>query len=394
MNKRLIVLGPYDRYNYGDLLFPYIIEAELGKNYSSISYYSLVTSDLSLFGGKKTLPVKYLYDNNFEEKCDLIIAGGESLYCTWETLYGYISPWFSGSNISWRIIRKLLGQRHYVKTRDKIAKMVLSGRTILPFCVYKNDFTNIEKVFYNSVGCSYNQGLNSKKKIDIQKKIMNVDYFSVRDNQSKINNLKLNIDSYLTPDSAILMSKHFPIDQLKNMTSSCVLNYVEEHTKYIFFQVNKDLGQKYLDIIIKQLEELSNKTSLRICLCPIGLAQGHLDQIALLKISNKILAQHQLFKNVTIWDIMYLIAKSSLYVGTSLHGTITAMSYKIPYIGLYVPKLNNYLQTWAVEELNHTVNFNEISKTGLLALNIERIKFEKNLEIQLHKAEESFKKMV
>jgi len=51
---------------------------------------------------------------------------------------------------------------------------------------------------------------------------------------------------------------------------------------------------------------------------------------------------------------MALIANASLYIGTSLHGVITAMSYGLPYVGLNKKqvKVQQYLKTWGVEELS------------------------------------------
>lgn len=57
--KSINIIGAFDRYNYGDLLFPIIIEeyikkynCELIKKYK-LEYYALVQSDLSKVGGKR-----------------------------------------------------------------------------------------------------------------------------------------------------------------------------------------------------------------------------------------------------------------------------------------------------------------------------------------------------
>ena len=50
-----------------------------------------------------------------------------------------------------------------------------------------------------------------------------------------------------------------------------------------------------------------------------------------------------------IYDIMYAISCSGLFIGTSLHGNITAMSYAVPHLGLSnIPKLDQYLKYWDV----------------------------------------------
>ena len=49
-----------------------------------------------------------------------------------------------------------------------------------------------------------------------------------------------------------------------------------------------------------------------------------------------------------------LIAFSKLYIGNSLHGIITAMSYNLPYVGLNSTqqKIVRYLDAWGINELN------------------------------------------
>lgn len=54
MNK-ILIIGAFDRFNYGDLLFPIIIEQQL-KTYSNaldIEYFGIVESDLSSLGGSQ-----------------------------------------------------------------------------------------------------------------------------------------------------------------------------------------------------------------------------------------------------------------------------------------------------------------------------------------------------
>ena len=50
---------------------------------------------------------------------------------------------------------------------------------------------------------------------------------------------------------------------------------------------------------------------------------------------------------------MFAISNASLYVGTSLHGLITAQSFGRPYVGLNknLPKLDSYIKTWTDKEM-------------------------------------------
>ena len=108
-----------------------------------------------------------------------------------------------------------------------------------------------------------------------------------------------------------------------------------------------------LDAYVALIEKIIDKYQLGICLCPIGTASGHSDDIALAKIYNLLKRKDNVllvtFPN--IYDIMWLIKHSALYVGTSLHGTITALSFGVPFVAHGPLKLKNYLETWCKGEL-------------------------------------------
>lgn len=75
---------------------------------------------------------------------------------------------------------------------------------------------------------------------------------------------------------------------------------------------------------------------------------------------------------------MYLVSKSSIYVGTSLHGLITAQSYNIPFIALNkgISKIDNYCKTWAKGVSLGSIDFNDIEQLEELfnSWNYTRIK--------------------
>ena len=93
--------------------------------------------------------------------------------------------------------------------------------------------------------------------------------------------------------------------------------------------------------------ELYNKTQLPIVLVPIGLALRHEDDIACERLKSCLSIPSCVLNSRTIYDIMYAIANSKLFIGTSLHGNITAMSYDVPNVGFGGQKLDGYLKKWA-----------------------------------------------
>ena len=83
---KVLIIGSFDRYKYGDLLFPVVIERQLstyGKDFE-FEYFGLVESDLSSVGGLPTKGLKEFYKqcNDPNKPVHVIIAGGEALGVT------------------------------------------------------------------------------------------------------------------------------------------------------------------------------------------------------------------------------------------------------------------------------------------------------------------------
>ena len=62
--KRLYIYAPNDRFNYGDLLFPYVLRFYFRKYFDDIVYVSTSESDLSNLGGIPTVGYKALYETD------------------------------------------------------------------------------------------------------------------------------------------------------------------------------------------------------------------------------------------------------------------------------------------------------------------------------------------
>ena len=346
MKNKIYIFGPHDRFNYGDLLFPMMLEYAF-KKISNQSFdfikASIVSSDLTKLGGCNSIS----YKNLVKEITDgdiLIVAGGESLKAKWKVLYSFINKPYS-----WLINRPSLF--NFIKN-IKIEKYLLGAKSEFPFCINKADFKDNIKVFYNSVGGGRNlEG-------QLIKNLENSDYLAVRDRNSFAFLEQVNIKSvFLVPDSAIILSDVFPVDYLlnsNNRNSTKAQFFLSRQEKYIFFQVSKNRIKKDFNEIVSQLEALSVAQQCTILLCPIGTALGHEDHVALRKIFEKLNCSKYLVETPHIEDIITLLSQAKLYVGSSLHGAITAMSYGVPYITLdeRQSKISAYIKTWGLSFFN------------------------------------------
>lgn len=390
--EKILVIGAFDRYNYGDLLFPLIIEKQLntyGKDFK-FRFFGLIESDLSKEGGLPTEDLQAFYKacNNPNDKVHVIVAGGEALGVTWHSLWSALNKTYQ------KIHRYHIRISKFIDL-NRIARMVLKGKTPLPFVFTKSDFPGVKTVVLNSLGGSGLKKAQFEQYDFLKKKLNRADYLAVRD-KTTIANLKENgVKAQLFPDSAILMSEFYPIEVLEKQITPEVKDYVKANIgNYVFFQINKKTTVGKEDLIASELDKILEKGNVKICLCPIGKALNHDDHLALAVVKYQMKSPATYFDAENIWDIMYLIANSKCYIGTSLHGAITALSYAVPHVGLKVEKLEAYLNTWGAKGNDFAVDFSEIHSQFLVASAIPQSVYQEKREVQVEEMKKGFEQMV
>lgn len=347
--KRLFILSPSDRFNYGDMLFPYVVTHYFKKYVDEIVNCSTCSSDLSAKGGIPTYGIDKIVNVVKEDGVDnyLIVAGGECLFSRWSVILSFIykdidrKMNFISSLPHLRVIKYLANvcMTYYIRKKYKVP-------TFYPFTIGLDEIPGFKNILYNSVGSV--SLINNPKIIRSQrcKKILkSAAYLSVRDSLTSSALDKMGVKHVLCPDSAILMSEVFSDNFLEKSVSDEVKNI--KNMNYIFFQINKLSGEDRERFYSDILNRIYLSTGTKIILCPIGTAYGHEDDIILSNISKYMNnGSFLLIKSPSIWEIMYLIKYSKLYVGTSLHGAITAYSFSIPIVTHGKKKVRQYISEW------------------------------------------------
>lgn len=342
MNKRRIALiGAFDRNNYGDVFMPIILEEVLGENYS-FDYYALKDFDLTDVGGKKGRSLKKISDYSYDAS---IIVGGEVLSASYS---GMIKNIEDNTLILffYRVLNKL-----FPLSFEKLAKKILNGETINPW-VYCRKRLSTDKIIYNTVG---GRGIKFDKAYIDDLKESN--FISVRDEQTKLELSKNGIRSFLYPDSVSIISRVFPKEKVEKIVTSELREKVKMAGNYFVFQINKSTGRNNIEELAFQIDQIVKETNLSCILLPIGYAQGHEDFVPLKKIKELSKSEKVFFfEEKNIYSILFILANSSLYVGTSLHGAITSMSYAIPHMALTnsITKLTDYIKTWKSSPIIYT----------------------------------------
>ncbi len=312
------VLAASDRFNYGDLLFPYIVRHYIGAKADEMHFVSTTASDLSERGALPTEAFEVLTRMSPDVRNVLIVAGGECLFSGWPDIMEYVG-----------------------RDADSVPHP-----TRYPYTIGKKELPHLNAVVYNSVSCTALYTIIDLRRNQWNKEVLrSADYIAVRDSMTSKGLWKMMQWHRLCPDSAIMMGEVFSKAFLQQKTAPRI-KAIRSH-RYVFFQI----GLRYLGDHAAQLAAMLKYIALsqevHICLCPIGTAPGHDDQKALAEIAQLLPEDiYTLVDEPSIWDIMNLIRGARIYIGSSLHGAITAMSFRVPLIGFGSDKLKAYIATW------------------------------------------------
>ena len=341
--KKIALVGAFDRNNYGDVMMPIIVEKALEDEKYLFDYYALQNCNLENIGGKKCRRIKDIEKDN----CDaVILVGGEILSANYSGMFKNLQ----NNSIKLFIYRCL--NKIWPLYFEKFAKIKLNGKTNNPWIYGKDDF-KCEKILYNTVG-----GRNIIFDNNYLNCLNEADYISVRDEMTQTELKENGIDSKLYPDSVVILSKIFNKDSMYEYVKDDITDEIKKIGKYFVFQVNKSTGKNKEKKIASQIDKIIEKTGMGCVLLPIGYAQGHEDYKPLNKIFKKIENKGKIYmpKSKDIYTILCMLGNSELYVGTSLHGAITAISYGIPHIAFSdkISKLLDFLKTWKTTSIINT----------------------------------------
>lgn len=294
--------GTYDLPSLGDTMFPIVFSYEMKKRFGEnieIDYFSPCGTghpynDLGVVYGIDELETKHK-----EVQYDfMIIGGGEFIH---------FSP---VEYISVDKKHKIYKIGELWEKPQKLAQAL--GIPVLWNCVgVTKDFENAEE------------------RNRIVSAIGSLDYVSVRDIYSaeRLAGLGTNVPIRLVGDMLWLFNRIFPADKLQMIFRDLKREYLFLDQPYVVLQYGTSKDYERISDIVGRYAS-KNKS----IVVPLVVNYCHQD----LEIVNKILVRHSEFakiqKELSPLEIMAIIQGASLFIGTSLHGNVTAMSYGVPNI--------------------------------------------------------------
>lgn len=390
MKKTLAILGAIDRFNYGDLLFPLIIERALddvSPEYD-FEYYGFKRSDLSAYGAKKTRSLRDLVRRSpLREGSGILIAGGDVLGINWMPMHLHQLDSLRARLFAsyFTIFGKAFGRGLAINAR--LARRYGAEPFTLPWIVPVSALGPDVRIVYNTVSGSALHTLPPEYQFYLKDNMNKADLITVRDSHTRdaLRSIGVTRSVSLVPDSAVLMSRIFPADVLESKVRPEIRRWIASRNgDYLCFQIKQSLGRKHIPQIVQALNAVSRTLKTDILLLPVGRVPMHEDHLILRRIRQALNLQTFLPDEPTLFEIMTCIARSRLFIGTSLHGVITAMSFAVPHLGLVqeTPKLAAFLQDWGAEPSKSGASIDQIADRSVRVLESDiRVYTEKRADL-------------
>lgn len=336
----LILFGAYDRFNYGDMMMPLAISRWIERNRPEVleryqfRFASLSTSD---FRARNCLPTEAILEvcNNASEKAVLVVTGGEVCGAKRAGLFMHNSR----DDAEHREKRR---QRR--KEPDQFEARLISEIGDIweyPYLPPREALPTGGRVILNAIG-----GMVPGSAIDVSdvrwSRLENADYISVRDQRLAQGPRVV----HLAPCAVSLIAEGYFRD-LDDGAPPC-------DEPYFVVQCAANLENIDLQALANDIRTLSAESGLRPVLVPLATASGHWDHKALGAVHAELGGLAIMDEENSLSSILTAFRHAEFYIGTSLHGTITAMAYGIPYFPFKksVRKLGAYLNAWSPSVLD------------------------------------------
>ncbi|KMT64634.1 polysaccharide pyruvyl transferase family protein [Catenovulum maritimum] len=358
--KKIVLFGAFDRYNYGDNLMPIVFQRYVSKYFPKVldsyefEFAAISASNLENFHCEKSVKINDIVDS-LPAGSSIIVIGGEVLCASNADLMLHMQKSQIGHKVA------VFCRKNLTKIFNLYAQFAYSTKWDYPFIIDKSCLPDGVKVLYNTIGGQVNPN-NKHMYQKVMKRIISADYFSVRDSRT-LTQTAGKRDVALSPDSVFLLPAVVDDEFLKKQVKSSIYELASQSPKYVFQAAPAKIDCT-VDALIEQVQTLSDETQSKVILLPIGYASGH-DDLHLMQDIHEVLPDKTiLLSDLNVWEILFVIKQARAFMGTSLHGVITAMAYGLPHFGLNINigKLNAFVAEWSIAPYNQSYSVAELSK--------------------------------
>jgi hypothetical protein len=375
-NWQVSLIGAFDRFNYGDVLFAKVAEHMIARHLpgAEAEFYALKASDLRDEGGVVTQALRALYDKPTppDRRHLVMLCGGELLAPTWAQMAEILVP--RRASMLMRRVRRRTGDANWLWRR------VYGCPNRQPWTIDPDDLKNADRVsvVYNAVGGTSIAALSASDLAWQTQALRKARWLTVRDSKVADAVVKRGLPRpAVVPDSAVVMA------ELLTQAASDAARHKAlglsglSAGPYLCFQSAERWIRGHEDQVADALRTVHRETGLNILSFAIGRAAGHDDQVTSHRLAER-LGQESWFGIVdaplTVNETMAVIANAQCYVGTSLHGFITAFAFGKARVGLmsHLEKLVGFRDAWDLQDMPAGMAFTQIPEAVRQALQLDK----------------------
>jgi hypothetical protein len=336
-------LGTFDLENYGDLLYPLVFEHILRRRDErlTVHQYSLLNGDAPQKAGFLTRPIQHLFARG-KAASKLVIGGGDILRTDWGEVaahyehayrnhYGKLRRLLGLAGFARYLLRKRLGvpgeNGFYV---SRFRRRWMNYPAPGPFLISPEELMRGSRVSYLSCGVPFDFAPAERGRV--KRAFDGADFIYLRDEESaeKLRRAGVRREICVAPDLIVMLSELFDRAAEARKGRDILSTFgVNTELPILCFQSMPFRGFREAEII-EQLKRYAQRTGTEIALLPLGFCHG--DHEFLRRLSKESGGVLKLIDVYSIFDANSVIAACDLFVGTSLHGNITAFSYGIPHL--------------------------------------------------------------
>ncbi len=294
--KELINWGSYDVDNFGDLLFPFLVEHFLGREYSDILHVSPTGTPSIWPDAKQSLTIIEALGRVSQP--ELIVGGGNLINTSASSSINYVE-------------------------KPAFAKIVHESFAWVPYVLLANYGIPYA---YNCIGVA--KSIPPAKRQLIRCALEAASFISCRD-EASLSHLRLagvRSPIVVAPDSAVDVARVFPIEAMRvHYATEVRLKYAlpSDGTTAVIHVKERYLKDDFPAFVM--VLELLCASGVHPILVPLGMC--HRDDRVLTEPRLRDLRVTCIQKPERILDILSMLAVSRYYLGSSLHGAITALAY-------------------------------------------------------------------
>jgi len=325
--RKIVLLGPHDRYNFGDLLFTKTLKNLLvtraGYNESDILFGGVVPTNMTMYGGEEIIhSMKQIQQMSVEDDVkgpyDIIYTGGEAVGCSHGCAVGMMPN----------------EEMRQIAMAEKIYDCgYLVPKSYLVPDSEKDNPSNFAII--NSMG--------GNTIPECKEAVLTADFGSYRDPDK--------FPSY--PDSAVMIKELYgkEIDMMADEVMNEIFSVTDgtttqsNGTKYI--AVQHKISGLNIAAVAKSLDVVSKESGATIVFFAAGTVNWHdsfekYEEIAALMEQPSIV-----YKAENVWKVVALISRSEALISTSLHCRIMAFIFFRPRVTWCSEgKHRNFINRW------------------------------------------------